>query len=130
MNIGEYTIEVEKENFFTRQQNVLILHNQLSDVGVELEEKPGSMLVSTSPQNVRIFLDGQFKGRSPLRLKTIPKGDYNVSLSLPFAAAEKTISVKPNQEALIDQSFKKSKDYIIPMTSIGAIILVLQLLTN
>jgi hypothetical protein len=46
---------------------------------------------------------------------------------LPFAEREQLIEVRPNQETKINNSFKKSKDYIIPMTSIGAIILILTL---
>jgi TolB-like protein len=130
VTIGAYIVEVSRDNYFSRQQKIVVRHNQLSDVGIELEEKPGSVLVSTNPQNVRVFLDGQFKGRSPLRLKAIPKGEYDIRLSLPFADDQESISVNPNQEAVINRTFKKSRDYIIPMTAIGAIILGLHLLTN
>jgi len=130
VSIGNYTIEVEKENYFSNQKEISIEHNQLSDVDLELQEKPGSVMLSTHPQNVRIYLDGDFKGRSPLRLSAIQKGEYDVRMVLPFGEAEKTISVKPNQETKIDQSFRKSKDYIIPLVAIGTIMMVLQLVIN
>ncbi len=130
VNIGGYIVEVEKENYFTGQKRITVLHNQLTDVDVELEEKPGSVLVSTNPQNVRIFIDNEFKGRSPLRLEAIPKGSYDLKMNLPFAGSERTITVNPNQETVINQTFRKSKSYLIPAASIGAIILALQLLTN
>ncbi len=130
LTIGEYVVEVEKADYFSRQIPLTVIHNQLTDLGVELEEKPGSILVSTSPQNARIFLDGEFKGRAPLRLKAIPKGEYDFRMSLPYADYEETILVKPNQETVINNTFKKSKDYLIPMTSIVAIIIGLHLLTN
>ena len=130
LSIGNYIIEVEKDNYFSNQQEISIEYNQLSNVDLELQEKPGSVMISTYPQNVRIYLDGQFKGRSPLRLSAIQKGEYNVRMILPFGESEKTISVRSNQETKIDQRFRKSKDYIIPLTAIGAIMLTLQLLTN
>jgi len=130
LTIGEYVIEVEKADYFTRQMPLSVIHNQLTDLGIELEEKPGSILVSTTPQNARIFLDGGFKGRAPLRLQNIPKGEYNFRMSLPYAEYEETIVVKPNQETVINNSFIKSKEYLVPMMSIVAIILSLHLLTN
>lgn len=128
--IGDYLVEVEKTDYFNGQKKISVLHDELTDVGIRLVEKPGRILVTTNPQNARIFLDGSFKGRSPLLLETIPKGTYEFKTSLPFAEKEQIISVQPNQETKINNSFKKSKDYIIPMTSIGALILILTLATK
>ena len=125
--IGDYIVEVEKEDYFNGHKKISVLHNELTDVGIGLVEKPGRILVTTNPNNARIFLNGSFKGRSPLRLEKIPKGTYEFKTSLPFAEKEQIIDVRPNQETKINNSFKKSKDYIIPMTSIGALILILTL---
>ena len=125
--IGNFTIEVEKDNYFKNQKDLVVHHNQLTDVGIELEEKPGSILVSTTPENARVYLDGSFRGRSPIRLDDIPKGTYKFSIGLPFAEHEETITVTPNQQTKINKSLKKSKDYLIPATAIGVIILALSL---
>jgi len=128
--IGNYTLEVEKADYFSRQKNLTVLHNKTTDIGVILEEKPGSIYVTTAPQNARIFLDDTFKGRSPLILERIPKGSYQFTMSLPYAEQEQTLQVQPNQQTEINQSFRKSKDYIIPAISIGLVIVALNLLAN
>ncbi len=128
--VGEYIIEVEKEDYFSNQKDIVVLHNELTDVGIELEEKPGTIFVSTTPENARIYLDGSFKGRSPIQLNQIPKGTYQFSMGMPFAEREQTITVQPNQQTKINNTFKKSKDYLIPATAIGVIIIALSLVAK
>ncbi len=128
--IGEYIVEVDKDNYYVNHKNIMVYHDQLTDVGVELEEKPGTILVSTVPANARLFLDGSFKGRSPIHLKQIPKGNYNFSMSMPYAEQEQLITVNPNEQTKISTSFKKSADYIIPVTSIGVVILAFLMLAK
>jgi hypothetical protein len=129
-NIGSYLIEVEKEDYFSNRKNIVVLHNQLTDVGIELKEKPGSVLVSTSPENARIYLDGSFQGRSSIQLDQIPKGIYQLRMGLPFAEEEQMISVQPNQQTKINNSLNKTKDYLIPATAIGVIIIALSLIAQ
>ncbi len=128
--VGGYIIEVEKEDYFSNQKDIVVLHNELTDVGIELEEKPGTIFVSTTPENARIYLDGSFKGRSPIQLDQIPKGTYQFYMGMPFAEREQTITVQPNQQTKINNTFKKSKDYLIPATAIGVIIIALSLVAK
>lgn len=128
--IGNYTLEVEKEDYFTGQTTVSVQHNEVSDVGVTLIEKPGSILVSTEPANARIYIDGAFKGRTPYRLATIPKGDYRIRTSMPFADHQQEIVVTPNQLTRVDHKFDKSNNYLYSTFAAGAVILVLTLLAN
>jgi TolB-like protein len=128
--VGDYTIEVEKEDYFSNQKNITVQHDQLTDVGITLEEKPGTILVSTTPENARIYLDGAFKGRSPIELDKIPRGTYQFSMGMPYAELAQTISVQPNQQTEINNTFKKSKNYMIPATAMGVLIIALSLVAQ
>jgi TolB-like protein len=128
--IGDYIIEVEKENYYSNQKQIEVNHNALTDVGLELAEKPGSVFAVSSPGNARVFLDGAFKGRSPLQIAEIPKGTYKYTVSMPYAEEERYISVEPNKETQINSSFKKSWDYVIPVASIGVLITALSLIAK
>jgi len=128
--IGTYVIEVEKEDYFNNQKEIVVEHNLLTDVGIDLEEKPGTIFVSTTPENARVYLDGSFKGRTPIELYEIPKGTYQFSMGMPFDEYEQDITVTPNQQTKINNSFKKSKDYLIPATAIGVIIVALSLIAQ
>jgi len=48
---------------------------------------------------------------------------------MPFDEYEQTIEVRPNQVTEINYQFKKSKDYLIPATAIGMIIVGLSLIS-
>jgi len=128
--IGNYIIEVEKENYFSNRGEIVVQHDQLIDVSIALEEKPGTILVSTDPINARVYLDGSFKGRSPIELDNIPRGTYQFSMGMPFAEHSQTIIVEPNQQTKINNSFKKSNDYLIPAAMTGVLIIALSLLAQ
>lgn len=129
--IGQYTVEIEKDDYFSiRRQNIFVEHNQLTELNFELQEKPGTILVETTPINARIFLDEKYRGRSPIHIRDIPRGEYRIKISLPYAEKTKTITVETNRQTQIKESFKKPNRYLIPMTMIGTIGLVFHFLAK
>ncbi|HEX9654491.1 MAG TPA: FlgO family outer membrane protein [bacterium] len=129
--IGFYSIEIEKEDYFTGHQQIAVAHKQLTELKVVLEERPGSILVETTPPNARVSLNGAYRGRSPFVLDDITKGDYEVTMSLPYDD-DKTerILVEPNRQALAKANFKKSKRYILGISAIGVAGLLFHILAN
>jgi len=128
--IGEYTLEVEKKDYFNAQKEVVVSHKQLSETKFELEEKPGSILVMTTPANARVSLDGSFLGRTPFRIDDLVKGEYKLTATLPYAKKTETIKVETNRQSVMKTSFKKSKRYILGVTSIGVVGLLFHLLAK
>lgn len=128
--IGNYTIEVEKKDYFNDGKPTFVAHKQLTDVRFELKEKPGAIFVETTPPNARVFLDGAYKGRSPFLLDNIVKGEYQVTMSLPYAERTKKTIVEPNRQSDVKANFKKSKNYIFAITSIGIAGLLFHILAN
>ncbi|MCH8956981.1 PEGA domain-containing protein [candidate division KSB1 bacterium] len=128
--IGEYTLEVEKEDYFNAHKEVVVSHKQLSETKFELEEKPGSILVMTTPANARVSLDGSFLGRTPFRIDDLVKGEYELTATLPYAKKTETIKVETNRQSVMKTSFKKSKRYILGVTSIGVVGLLFHLLAK
>ncbi|MCH8021320.1 PEGA domain-containing protein [candidate division KSB1 bacterium] len=128
--IGEYTLEVEKEDYFNAHKEVVVSHKQLSETKFELEEKPGSILVMTTPANARVSLDGSFLGRTPFRIDDLVKGEYKLTATLPYAKKTETIKVETNRQSVMKTKFKKSKRYILGVTSIGVVGLLFHLLAK
>ncbi len=129
-SIGNYVIDVEKKDYFSSRKTVSVMHKQLSSVSFELKEKPGSIFVETNPSKARIFLDGTFKGRSPLHIDNIPKGEYQINMGLPYDQEEKMITVETNRQTTVSASFSKPEDYMISMTSIGMVAILFHLLAK
>lgn len=117
--IGNYRIDIEKKDYHKSSRNITVKHEQLTDVNLKLKEKPGEIIIKTNPPNASIFLDGYYKGRSPFRIGEVVKGDYEVTVRLPFAEETKKVSVEANRQSVVKANFTKSKQYILAITSIG-----------
>ncbi|MFQ5650244.1 MAG: FlgO family outer membrane protein [bacterium] len=128
--IGRYTIAIEKDDYFRERKQIVVQHKRLLDLSFDLQEKPGAILVETTPPNARIFLDGSYKGRAPFLLENIEKGEYNVTVRLPYAEESRRVSVAPNRHSVVRAKFKKSKRYILGVTSIGIAGLLFHLLAK
>ena len=128
--IGNYSVRVEKEDYYSDWKDVVVLHEQLTDVNFSLDEKPGSIFVETMPTNVRIFLNGSYKGRSPFNIRDVSKGDYQITMSLPYAKKTEQVSVTANRQSSVKSNFKKSKRYLSSMTSIGVVAILFHLLAQ
>lgn len=128
--IGNYTVEVEKTDYFNDYQSIVVAHERLTDVRFELQEKPGSIWVETTPSNARVLFEGSYKGRSPFLLDKLVKGEYEITMSLPYAEKTKRVVVKPNRQSVVKTNFKKSQRYVLGMASIGVAGLLFHLLAN
>ncbi len=128
--IGLYQIEVKKPDYFAATEKTAVAHKTLSDVAIELQEKPGSILVESEPVNARISLDGSFKGRTPYLLENIVKGDYQVAVSLPYAEEIREVHIKPNRQAVVKANFRKSKKYIMGISAAGVASLLFHLMAQ
>jgi TolB-like protein len=124
--IGNYQIDIEKEDFYPDSKPVLVQNKQLSDVQFDLKEKPGRIWIETVPANTRIFLNGLYKGRSPFLIEDVNRGEYNIDLSLPYARESRTVVVQPNRRTEVRAEFSKNSKYILSILSIGTAGLLLQ----
>lgn len=124
--ISRYMVEVSKEDYFSDSLVVEVKHKALSQVDFDLKEKPGTIWVETTPSNARIFLDNVYRGRTPLLLQNIVRGDYTVETKLPYATNVQNVSVRPNRMTEVKAEFVKPSSYVWPV----AIILGIALLMN
>jgi TolB-like protein len=128
--IGNYQVEIEKEDFFPDRKEVLVQNKQLADVQFDLMEKPGRIRVETNPTNARIFLDGKYKGRSSFLLENIENGKYHIVLSLPYAWESRTITVQSNRQTEVRAEFKKTRNYLLSILSIGVASVLLHIIAE
>ncbi len=128
--IGRYTVEVEKEDYFTECKNLIVAHKQISDVRFDLQEKPGAILVETDPANARVLLNSSLQGRAPLLMQDLKKGTYEVTVSLPYAEQLQQVQVEPNRQAVVQARIKKPQRYLFGMASIGIAGILVHLLAN
>ena len=123
-SIGDYNVRLQKDDYFEEVKLITIKVGETSDISYLLEKKPGTIVVNTTPENARIFLDGVYKGRSPMRLINLKEGDYLVTMTMPYASETVKVTVKSNRDSMIESSINKPVNYVYAITLTGLVALL------
>jgi len=130
VTIGSYRIRVDKKDYFIVSKPVLVENGKSTNVSFPLRKKPGILLVRSQPENARVFLDGVYKGRAPLRLTGLKEGTYLLSLQLPYASKTIRATILSNREKKIDVALSKPVGYVVGMILAGITAFYFQYLAN
>ncbi|MCH8327662.1 MAG: PEGA domain-containing protein, partial [Candidatus Marinimicrobia bacterium] len=111
--VGNYTLSLEKENYFPSTAVVSVRPESLSEIARDLKEKPGNIYVVSSPANARVYLDDAFVGRSPINIVDVDRGQYVISMKLPYASIQQEVTVGPDRQTDISHEFAKPRNYAV-----------------
>ena len=81
---GSYTIEAELSGYRTYSTTTTVYAGSRSDVYCPLTQivSSGGLYITSNPSNAMIYLDGSYRGRTPLSLNNLATGEHNVELDL------------------------------------------------
>jgi TolB-like protein len=79
---GNYNVELKAENFEPFKQSVKIQSGQLSELKPKMKIISGSLLVESSPSSVRVFMNENFMGTTPILLENVSPGIVSINLHL------------------------------------------------
>jgi len=106
---------VRKENIVTGQHRVIIalpgyetitkivnvVEGKSSNVNEILAPQTGGLTLQSEPIGANVYLDGQFKGKTPINIADLPAKDYMVRLTLDHYEETTTrITIEYQQEAV------------------------------
>jgi formylglycine-generating enzyme required for sulfatase activity len=80
VEIGDYQVKIEKQNFVGAEEKVTVQPNQTSNVSVQLVEK-GKLEVLSEPLEAEVSLNDEEKGKTPLIITDLDQGSYQVVLT-------------------------------------------------
>ena len=67
----------------------------------------GSFMVNTSPSHAKVYLDGEYRGRSPLRLETEP-GEHVIAVKLEgYKMVTGKMSVRKGENAKVEMTLEQ-----------------------
>jgi hypothetical protein len=96
---GLHIVKVAKNCFSVVEKKVDMTASKKTEIDVHLESLCGGLVVKSSPGGATVFVDGQEKGVTPLRLDNIRKGNISIKLiKKGFETESKIITVKPSEE--------------------------------
>ena len=123
-SIGGYNVRLEKEGYFNEVKSITVRVGEISDISFLLKKKPGTITVRTTPENARIFLDGVYKGRSPMQLANLTEGEYLVTMTMPYASKTVKVTVESNKDSKVESSIHKPVNYVYAITLTGLVTLL------
>ena len=106
--IGKLKIEMSMTGFSPFSRELTLNDSRPKRILGELESTTGGLRIATSPGGADVYVNGEFKGRTPaiggvLRVGDLPEGRHEVSARLAgYRDARLTILLKRNEDKRVD----------------------------
>lgn len=100
VSIGFHHVEVLKQGYEKKRGYVYILPNKTHKLSLKLSKKVkmGSLVIRSKPSGADVFIDLDYKGKTPLKVNNLLKGVYKVRLEKEdFKYSYALVSVKPQK---------------------------------
>ena len=79
--VGTHSILLTKAGYYDETATITVILNQVAYVSERLDAKTGTIAVSSDPSGAMIYLDGSYKGVTPLTISDVPEGVHTVKLT-------------------------------------------------
>jgi len=106
VNAGSGVLVVQAPGYTTYQSALSLGGGKLQRVQVELVRVGAAELTVRSRQNIEVLLDGEVRGRAPLRLWLAP-GNYEVlARSAGYESSRRRLLLTPGERRALDMSLE------------------------
>lgn len=111
-----HKVEVEKPGWRGESKNVFASRGSVSSVSFYLDEIPSAGSIHVSVKNASgcsVYLDGSYKGKSPLTIKDLKPGRYKIRVSKPnFPDEYKTVTVASGENVRAEFSLSMGELWV------------------
>lgn len=96
---GRHLVRLVKQGYKTWEDEVVVENEVISDLDVRLELLPGYVKITSLPNQAEVYLDEEYKGKTPLTLKDVRGGkSYMIRVSVSdYRDWESRVIVDPGQ---------------------------------
>ncbi|MFP4449112.1 MAG: PEGA domain-containing protein, partial [Bacteroidales bacterium] len=118
---GIYTIKAEKEKYYSQSEQLKVTAGEEETVSFDLEGKTGNADVVTTPMDAEVYLEGEKQGKTPLTLKDLLIGDYDLKLKKEdFGTVTKSFSIQEDETIQVEEQLPEGKKITITSQPSGA----------
>lgn len=111
---GIYTVKAEKDKHYSEEKQLEITAGQDETLSFDLKGKTGSVDVVTTPMEAKVYLNGEYKGTSPMTLKDLLIGEYEIGLEKSgYAKKHISIIVSENTTKTLNEELVNGKNVLI-----------------
>jgi len=111
---GDYTITISKDLYHTSEEKYTITDGSENERLIVLNPAFGKLSVSATPKGAKVFLSGQFKGRTPIILDKVLSGSYRLKVTQDL--------YEPLEEEIIVEDGMTNKQFIVLYPRFGTLI--------
>lgn len=90
---GLITVEISKDGYRSVIKNINIYSNERLVVEEKLERQIGTLTVQSLPEMAEVYLDGIYRGKTPLTLEVLPVGEYTLELTSGNLASRSKVKI-------------------------------------
>lgn len=108
ISVGNHTIKLKLEGYEDYLLNLNLTENKEVKVILnKISAKYGFLKIKSEPNECEIYIDNEFKGKSPMEINITP-GKYKVKLTHEdYEDWEKEVNIEENKEILIEANLNK-----------------------
>ena len=126
VSAGTHTVKLTLSGYEDYEESVRVYAGQTASITTTMQSIPttGSIAITTTPTGASVYLDGVYKGITPVTLHSVSAGTYTVKLTLSgYEDYEESVRVYAGQTASITttmQSIPTTGSIAITTTPAGA----------
>jgi|GEM_PF-3269192 len=103
-----YTIMIVKGGYYRETRKISLDAGKTIKLDIPLRQYAGSISVSSSPSGASVYLNGIYKGITPITLTDVPPGDYSITLTKSgYYNRTKRVSVSIGETTHLDETLKE-----------------------
>lgn len=116
LSAGYYTATVKLSGYYDASKSFSVSQGQQTSLTIYLTKIPpkppepstGNLTITSSPSGAEVYVNGSFKGMTPLTLTGINKGAYTIKVVLEgYESASRSVTVYGGQTSRADFQLKK-----------------------
>ncbi len=104
---GSVSLELRLDGYGAEKRELRVTPGMSDTLAFALRGLPCSVKVVSTPENARVLLDDDYKGKTPLELKDVSPGLHTLRLELPgFATQARTLTLSNGSSTTEEFSFE------------------------
>lgn len=108
--VGLHKVKIEKENYYTWSDDVKVDYLETTDIEAELEGKPGSLRVISTPEDAEVWIDGKRRGKTGAKIKDVSARKHWIEVVKDGYEKESlSVTIEPGKGESINVHLKKIK---------------------
>lgn len=118
---GSHTIDVKLEKYYPVEKDIMISEGTEIPMLIELKPITGSLSIMVDPPETDVYLEGAYKGLSPMVISDLLIGQYSLELKKDgYANLKKTVEIEESNVIMLEEKMFDGYNIIIKSDPDGA----------